>query len=240
MALRKELILACTLIVALSSLAVAQPPEGRGRRGGFGREMPGLALLGQKSIQDELKLSEQQIADATKAMESQRTSLQGIFTAAEGEREEMVKKAQAESLETLAKILSADQLKRFNQIRLQTRGIGALTDEETAKTLGLSDDQKQQIAKIDEEVSDERRGLFQNRDGDREAARKKMIELSKAALEKAQAVLTAEQKAKWTELTGPAFTGEITFGGGRGGFGGGRGPGGRGERGDRPARPATE
>ena len=164
----------------------------------------------------------------------------GIATAGEKERAELVKKMQTDADQAITKILSADQTKRLAQIRLQLRGVNALTSDETVKALGLSDDQEQQLVKIDEAASSERRALFQNRDGDREAARKKLTDITKSAKEKAEAVLTAEQKTKWTEMTGPAFTGELTFGGGRGGFGGGRGGEGDRPRGDRPSRPATE
>ena len=74
------------------------------------------------------------------------------------------------------------------------------TSEETVAALGLSEEQKQKVAKIDEELTKERTALFQNRDGDREAARKKMDELNKTAKQNAEAVLTAEQKAKWTAM----------------------------------------
>lgn len=234
----KHLTLACLLLLGLSFAVSAQDgPPGRGRRGMGRGDMPGLMLLGQKSVQEELKLTEVQIADATKAMEAQRTAMQGIFQAGEDEREAMIKKAREESDAAIAKILNADQAKRLAQIRLQLGGLRALSSEETSKALILTDDQKQQLAKIEESLNEERRGLFQNRDGDREANRKKMTELADAAKQKALAVLTDEQKTKWTELTGPAFTGEITFGG-RGGFGGGRE--GRGPRGERPNRPESE
>ena len=71
MSLRKGMLLACLVFLGVSSIVVAQPPEGRGRRG-MGREMSRLMLLGQKSVQEELKLNQQQIADVDKAAESQR------------------------------------------------------------------------------------------------------------------------------------------------------------------------
>jgi hypothetical protein len=40
-----------------------------------------------------------------------------------------------------------------------------------------------------------------------------MAELRKSTNEKVLAVLTDEQKTKWTELTGAPFTGEIRLGG---------------------------
>ena len=240
MSLRKQSLLVCSLVGLLllaSSHVNAQRPEGRGRRGMGRGEMSGLMLLGQKSVQDELKLSEQQVADAGKALEAQRTAMQNIFSSGESERAGLFEKARGEADQVVAKILSADQAKRLGQIRLQVRGVGALADDETTKALALSDEQKKAVAKINEDLGSEIRATFQNRGGNREENRKKMTELNKSAKEKAEAVLTAEQKTKWTELTGAPFTGELTFGGGRGGVGGGRGDG---NRAGRRGRPQTE
>ena len=40
------------------------------------------------------------------------------------------------------------------QIRLQVAGQASFSSEETAKALGLSDEQKQKLTKIDEELSE--------------------------------------------------------------------------------------
>jgi hypothetical protein len=50
------------------------------------------------------------------------------------------------------------------------------------------------------------REIFQNSQGDREAAMKKMTELRKETMEKGLAVLSDEQKKAWNEAIGAPFT----------------------------------
>jgi hypothetical protein len=127
----------------------------------------------------------------------------------------------------LAEILLPHQLKRLNEIYLQIAGVGALQDEDVAKELNITADQKVKMTAVREEHSAKRREMFTGGGGggDREALMAKMTEMRKVEDEQVLGVLTADQKAKLTEMKGKPF--DLPEGALRAGFGG-RGPGGPG------------
>ena len=110
-----------------------------------------------------------------------------------------------------AKIIDRDQMKRLKEIKLQVQGVRAFNDPDIAKALDLTDEEKTKIKAIEDEGRTAMRGLFQP-GGDPQAMRQKIEEFRKSQLEKVTAVLTADQKAKWKELTGEPFKGEIQMG----------------------------
>jgi Spy/CpxP family protein refolding chaperone len=232
--------LTLAIVVLAAAPALAQPPRGGpGGRGGFGFGGGPLFLLTQKSVQEELKLSEEQIKKVTQLNEKQRESRGGFRDLSREEREKKMAEQAKETNKALADILKPEQLKRVKQIGWQQRGIGAIGSPEVAEALKLTSEQKDKIKSILEDASKARRELFTNRGGDREEARKKGEEIRKNTNEKLTGVLTAEQKTKWKEMLGEPFKGEIR----RPEFpGGGRRPGGERTRGQRPGRgqPAPE
>jgi Spy/CpxP family protein refolding chaperone len=117
----------------------------------------------------------------------------------------------AENDKALAKILKPDQEKRLKQISYQQQGSAAFMNARVAKALGLTDAQKADIQKINEDLRAERRELFQGGPPDEET-RKKLRELEKTASGKVMKVLTGEQKTKWKAMEGEPFKGEIRFG----------------------------
>jgi hypothetical protein len=124
----------------------------------------------------------------------------------------------------LAEILLPAQLKRLNEIYIQTAGTAALQDEEVAKELGINDAQKVQLVKVreanNEAMRSQGREAFAGLDGEARAA--KFAEMRKAADDKVLAVLSADQRRKFEEMKGKPFA--MPEGFGRGGPGGpGRG-----------------
>ena len=188
--------------LGVSCFSLAQPPGG----GGFGGMMqPGRGidpsqLLLNKSIQEELKLSD----DSAK---------------------EILLKYTEESSALLSRILAEkgnkEQAKRLEQIRTQLMGLRAFTDDRISIMLKLTADQKKEIKELAEDVrkeSDELRqgiGMDFSKMGE---MMKQVAEMNKQALSKASEILKDDQKKTWTELVGKPF--EIKMvGGGRGGPG---------------------
>jgi hypothetical protein len=108
------------------------------------------------------------------------------FGQARKESDEANRKAE----DKLGTILDAKQLGRLNQLRLQREGVTAFNRSEVARQLGLTDDQKGKLRKLQEQSPRPFPRGPQERD---------------KALADALAVLTAEQKAKWQELNGKEF-----------------------------------
>jgi hypothetical protein len=139
-----------------------------------------------------------------------------------------------ESQKALAKqvdeVLMPNQRDRLKQITVQAQGTGALSDEEVAKELGLSDDQEKQIQQVRQEAAEKMRENFRpgaGGDGDREARREQFQKAQKETDDKVLAVLTSEQRDKFEKMKGEKYedVSELRFGGfgGFGGPGGGRG-----------------
>jgi len=213
-----RLALVACILSAIGSQGFAQQREG-GRRGGQGFG-GGNSLLLVKSVQDDLRLTDDQIARATKVIEEQRGSFRDLQNLSQEERIAKLRERGEATQKALGEILTADQQKRLKQIGLQMRGTEALGDEETATALNLSADQKDKIRTIRDEARAAMRAQFENRGqgGDREEQRKKFEEQRTATQQKLTAVLTAEQQATWKSLQGEPFKGELPrFGGGFGG-----------------------
>jgi Spy/CpxP family protein refolding chaperone len=195
-------------LAAWPSLAQEQQRQKKGRGFGFvGFGGGQLGLLAQKSVQEELKLSDEQIKKAAELQEKQR----GSFKDFQGKsREEIVKLLQQRSQETdkaLSAFLKPDQHARLKQISLQLRGSMAFADPMVADALGLSAEQKEKLETLRRETGEAARALFQG--GFNDETRKKLAELRQNANDKAINVLTSEQQAKWKQMTGEPFKGEI-------------------------------
>ncbi len=200
-----------TLAAAVAAMAVS-PVLAQQRQRGFGGfgGMGTLLLLGQKSVQEELKLSDEQVKKVTELQEKQRESFQGLRDLSqEGRRTKMQEITKTQN-EALAKILKPEQLKRAKQIALQQQmrfGLGfVLNNEEVAKALKITDEQRDKIREIQRSAFEEMRDLGRDEEG-----RKKREEIRNATNEKVNGVLTAEQKTKLKELQGEPFKGKIEF-----------------------------
>jgi hypothetical protein len=209
-------VLALLLLVSGSSEAWAQRGQGRG----MGRRPGGnpFGLLSQKSVQDELKLSDDQIKKVEAQQEKQREAFASLRDLDPAERQTAMANQAKASQAALADILKEDQLTRFKQISLQQRGGQALEDPEVATALNLTSEQNDRVKAIQEGVQGEMRELFQAgaAGGDRAELQKKAEALRTSTSEKLLGVLTEGQQAKWKAMQGPPFKGEIRQGRGRG------------------------
>jgi len=167
-------------------------------------------LLGQESVRKELKLSDEQIKKLDELSAKQREGFEGLRDASREQRREKFAELAKTGREAVNAILTEEQRTRYRQIGLQVRGLSALGDDEVAQSLSLTDEQKKKVEEIQQASREEMRGLFQGGGGgDRAEMRKKFEEARKAVDEKLGAVLTPEQQAKWKELTGPKFEGQL-------------------------------
>jgi Spy/CpxP family protein refolding chaperone len=224
------------LLALLVATAQAQRP-GRFGGGGFGFGGPG-ALLNNKSVQEELKITDEQKTKIQEIAKESREKTDAILgkidfqdkdnlkeafakrkEAAEQNKDKLMEIGQASEKAMLA-VLDDGQKKRFKQIEIQSERLGAFQKEEVVKALNLADDQKEKIKTIAEDVNkdvgDLRKEAFTDKTGE---ARKKIAALNKEGMEKAVAVLNDAQKAKWKELTGDPFEVRLEGFGGGGAFG---------------------
>ena len=252
--LRRVVVMAGVMLVmaSVASLALAQPGGGFGGGGGFGMMGGGVmggntsitSLLRMPQVQTELKLTDDQKTKIQDLSGTMRDKMMEAMNAGGGppdfqnmSQEDMQKQmadmrkkmegVNKDMDEQAVKILNADQVDRVKQLQIQRDGAMALTREDVAKKLGLTDDQTAKIKKLQESLN--KPPQF-DPNGDMQAQMQKMRDDRAQSQKDMLAVLTDEQKAKLKELGGKEFTfpqGGRGFGRGGGGFGGG-GPGGGG------------
>jgi Spy/CpxP family protein refolding chaperone len=215
-------VLAAALAALLVSTAFAQPG---GLFGGGGFTSP-AQLIANKGVQEELKLTDEQKAKATKIGEELRGKAQEVFQNAAGDfdkvRTEMQKLNDA-AAKTVNAMLKPEQAKRLKEIELQVASINALTREDIQKELKLTDKQKNEISQTLKEIQKDIQDLGPPDFQDQEAMKKrndKIQTLRKDNLAKVVKTFSAEQQKAWTEMLGKSFNYVPTpFGGRRGGGG---------------------
>jgi hypothetical protein len=180
---------------------------GMGGGGGYG------TLVGNSSVQAELKLDDQQKEKAKECAEKARSEGQEMRQKLEGlegeelrtKRQELMKELNETHIKAIGEFLKPEQVARLKQIRYQVMGAMAFNDPDIAKKLNLSDSQKGDIRSIVQESMSQMGELRQQFQDDREGAMKKMAEIRKETLEKAASKLNDEQQKTWKELVGAHF-----------------------------------
>jgi hypothetical protein len=183
-----------------------------------GGAITNVILLNQQSVQAELKLTDEQVKYAAEQIEKQRASRGDLRQLSRKERQTILAVISKAENGAIAAVLKEDQFKRLKQISLQERGAWAWNDPEIATALDLTGDQKEKLWDIQQSVEAQLREDFQAGTDDPEAARKKIEEARVVFNEKAQAILTSDQKEKWKTLVGEPFKGEIIIRPFRGGI----------------------
>lgn len=207
-----KLTMALGLAACLGAPAMAQ---GQGGRGGFGMMGGGggLALLSNKGVQKELKLSDEQIDKAEKAatesmgkMRERFQDLQGLDADARREKQQsLMREMAAESKKVTDEILKPEQAKRFAEISLQVRGAQALSDPEVQSKLKLTDEQKNKLKDMASETQSRMQELRSGLQDDREGTMRKIQAYQKENATKTMALLTDDQKKTWKDMTGEPF-----------------------------------
>lgn len=229
-------IVALGLVAMLAAPALAQQGKGQGqggrRGGGFGMGGPGLVTI--PAVQEELKITDEQKGKLEEVTATFREEMQGLreklADVPQGERmsrmRELMTEVNAKGHKELETILKPEQMKRFKEIELQARGVEAFADKEVHKALSVTEEQAGKIETALSELNEKRRTIFQDAQGDFQAAMGKVRELQTETREKVMGLLKDDQKAKYKELTGEPFDLPVGGPGGPGGGGGGRRPGG--------------
>ena len=201
---------------AFGLVAVLSGPVMAQGRGGFGGGGP-AGLLGNPSVQKELKLDESQIEKSTALAAATREKMMGLrdqLTDLQGQERmtkqaELAKPINEEALKTASAFLKPEQVKRLHQIELQQRGANALTDPAIAKKLSVTEEQTAKVKTILADQQSEMQEIRSAAGNDFQAAMPKIQALRKETNTKVMALMTDDQKKTWKEMTGEPF--EITY-----------------------------
>jgi len=207
-------------VVGLGLVAlIASPAAAQGQgRGGFGRGGGSLAgLLGNASVQKELKLDDTQTEKAKEVaqkineeFQERRQALRDLEPQEQMTKgRELNREINAAVVKAAGEFLKPEQITRLHQISYQQQGIQAFSDPEVAKKLNLTDAQKAVVKSIQDDSRQEMQSIMQGFQDDREGTLKKLAEFRKETLAKATAKLNDEQQKTWKELLGAPF--EIQF-----------------------------
>lgn len=210
-------ILASIVLVALAASAQAQrqpfQPGAGGTPGGFSLR---AMVMQSKVLQEELKITEEQL-DAFKAFTEKQTDAMKKFATMGGSDEDQIERMTIQlqllkdRVAMMKKTLTKEQDKRLHQIELQQQGIAALANDKVAKELQLSDEQKEKIkSTVDgmrKEMSELQRGGFGGGfDPEKfQEMQKKIKTIREEASEKMEKALTKEQRSNWKDMLGETF-----------------------------------
>src|SRR5262249_12325091 len=137
--MRLRLFGALLLSGAIAAVVLAQQPRGGGMMGAMNAN-PGT-LLANKTVQDDLKLSEDQIAKVKDLGQKRGEAFKNFKDMSKEERQDAMKKM-TEETEKVVKELKPEQAARLKQIQLQQVGVAVFANEDLAKNLGLADEAK--------------------------------------------------------------------------------------------------
>ena len=167
-------------------------------------------LLRHKAIRDYLKLTRPEARKIHEFTEQQWKKEQEVEAIAdEKERERRFDEMSREDEHFLGEVLNPDQKKRLDQITLQVAGLLWITRPEVAAALKLTDEQKQKIVGLQKAARKEMEELLYS-----ETRRDRQAELRRhqeACKRRVLELLTDEQEAKYNELVGEPFRGELKF-----------------------------
>lgn len=208
-------LLSTALLLSCLSAAVAQPP-GPGKQPFPPGPPPGppgppplLMLLGEKSVQTDLKLTAAQNKKVSAAVNKQQIAMKAMFNIAPDQREQKMKELMKTGDQAADEILTTEQKTRVKQITLQVQGAQAFASADVVQELKLTDEQQDKIKAINDGVGKQMGEMFQGKKLAPQAFQKKMTEIKKKADEQARKLLTSEQASTWNEMTGTPFRGEV-------------------------------
>jgi Spy/CpxP family protein refolding chaperone len=168
-----------------------------------------LLLLRQKSVQTELKLSDDVAKKVMEFTNMESDEYGKALKLAAKERTAKFDELEKANKKFLEDNLSADQRKRLEQITLQVTGVYQLGRPEVVKALNLTEEQQNKFEALQKET---RKALEEIITATERAGKaEKLSKLREETNKKIAAVLTDEQKAKVKEIVGEPFKGELVF-----------------------------
>ena len=168
-----------------------------------------LLLLRQKSVQKELKLTDDDVKKIMEFTNKESGEYGKALKLAAKDRTTKFEELERANKKFLEDNLSAAQRKRLEQITLQVTGLYQLGRKEVAKALDLTEEQQ---TKFEEMQKETRKALEEIITATERAGKsEKLAMLREETNKKILAALTDEQKAKVREIVGEPFRGEIVF-----------------------------
>lgn len=169
-----------------------------------------VMLVRQKSVQEDLKITPEQSDKIHAFADKQWKKVRAMKDLSKAEQDSGFKEMAKANQQFLKDTLSAEQCKRLNQIAMQLAGLLWVARSDVAAELNLTAEQKQKIRQLHDEARKEAQEVFRSNNGAVEE--EKFREMRQANRKRLMSVLTDEQKARWKEMAGTPFRGQLHFG----------------------------
>ncbi len=220
--------LSVAICLGLAMFGATASVQAQGRSRGMGSSLARLLTI--EEVQKELKLDSAVLEKAKAYAETSQTKMreesqlirdQGLSDAdMRADLAALNDQMFAKDSEELAKIISADQMKRLKQLMLQQIGISAVSRKEVAEAIGIKEADRVALKKKVDDMNtangEKMREMFSGGNVDRDAVQKIMAENRKQLDETVLESLDDAQEAKFKELVGAEFKfPEPQAGGGR-------------------------
>ncbi len=189
-------------ILALSGAAVAAAERAVPEEGALE-----VVLLRQQSVQKELKLTDEEVDRINKHCAMQWQKAQEISKLPEPERDKQFEILTIENDRFVAMTLPKEKRHRLHEIMLQIAGLLCLSRQDVSAELGLTPEQKQRIPQLQKEARREVEEVIY--DTKKEQKRAKLKELRETSRKRLMELLTDAQEAKWKQMTGAKFEGDL-------------------------------
>ena len=168
-----------------------------------------IMLLRQKSVQEALKLTDEETRKIHEfAREQWEKARKADELSPEGRREKFTEMTR-ENERFIKENLKPAQCKRLDEITLQVAGLLWVTRPEIASKLELTEDQKARAHNLQQEAREEMREYIHT--SSKENRKEKLRELNETSHKRLWDLLTDEQEAKWRDLAGDRFLGEMVI-----------------------------
>lgn len=211
-------ILALAAFAAFATAALAQGFGGGQGRGGFMMGGPGgssLMLLGREDVQGELKVTDEQKGKLDSIRAGIRDRMRSLFQNGGfqpgGDMSEMQKamgKLMAEISNDAVKVLTPEQAKRLKELNVQASGNAVVLQEDVAKDLAITEDQKGKLADLQKTQQEATMGVIQKmRDGEiSQEDLPGIFEKNRKVMDdEIGKILTDDQKKKLKDMAGKPF-----------------------------------
>jgi hypothetical protein len=174
-------------------------------------ELGGPFFVSRDKVQEELKFSDYQKKKLREKLTDDVQEAKKVFSLKAGERDKAMQSLRQTSHKKLAgflkEILTLEQLKRFQQLKLQYDTPAIMLQPETVKELKITDEQRKQFIGLVQEMQKEIEPLMKQAKsaGKPEEILPKVIKLRLDCQEKVEALLSDAQKKQWQGMIGKPF-----------------------------------
>jgi hypothetical protein len=145
----------------------------------------------------------------TQLQEQFRERLQGLGRASAqdrpGQTQQLLRDFNSELTKRLGNILDQNQMQRFSQLELQSRGLSAFTDPAIQKQLGLTENQISRLTQAAQQTQQRLAELLAQEQNEPQAARRTFRELLRHNAELLERTLTPGQMQTYSGLSGQSY-----------------------------------